>query len=663
MNNRLIYKIVLLFIIHYSLFINPLRASDTLTILFTHDLHSHFDAIENGKCDDAASASLHHSQLSGGYARLATAIRQVRDKAPDKTLLLDAGDVAMGAVYHTLFTSHFAELQLMQAMGYEATTIGNHDFDFGMKALQQAIDNFQLSTLNSQLSIIISNLHGLRGTRDYLILKKGGYRIGIFGLLGKEALSESLIDCFVTRNDGYELQEIRDKRLEMRDERQSSSLHSQLSINNSSLTYTVSIDAAQRMVKFLREEEKVDVVICLSHSGTHPDKQHSEDEQLAREVDGIDVIISGHSHTVLTEPIAVNHTIIGSAGAYGKYLGCIRLVMRAEKRPEPVEYQLIEIDGRLDEDTAIKGEIAHFRALVEQNYFRRLGIQKIDEIIALNPTIIPAEPDSLALGHLVADAFRAAAQSVAQQPIDVAVAPRGTVRADLPAGDITPGNVFNILSLGIGYDSLPGFPLLKVFITGKEIRDLCEVDTGISGALPDARLFFSGLRYHYNPKSLIFNRVKKIEVRDNTGNYTEIKDNQLYSVVCGLYTAKMIGIVKNNSYGILSIVPKNASGEPVNDWKTVVVKDTAGREIKEWIALKNYLQSFPVDNLGVPHIRFTEPLAARQIKEQGFSLTQEINYLNTFALCIYIIIVLLNVTLLLLIYIIIRKIIKCRKKT
>ncbi len=627
MNNLKVYKrIIVLFIIHYSLFITPLRAGDTLTVLFTHDLHSHFNS-EKGK---------------GGFARLAAIADRIRSEAPDKTLLLDAGDVAMGTFFHTLFQSHFAEWQLMQRMGYDATCVGNHDFDFGVNALSRAINN----TACAAPVILSTNLRGLPCTREYIVLEKAGYRIGIFSLLGKEALSESLIDEGALQIEDYEA---------------GTGPIADPAALVTPLIYSSPIETARAMVKLLREKERADLVICLSHSGTHPQRRHSEDEKLARKVKGIDLIISGHSHTVLPVPLWIRkRTLLASAGAYGEYLGVVK-VHKEGNKPVFSNYKLLCIDRNIPEAPHIKEEITRYQQLVEEQYLKPRGYRHFDDTIAYNPVRLPAEPDSTALGSLIAEAFSYAVQKASGQRPDVAVVPRGTIRADLHQGVVSPEELFNILSLGIGYDGAYAFPLLKAYITGRELRDLCEVDASIGRIMPEARLFFGGLRYEYNPNSLIFNRTKKIELKDSLGNYATPADDQLYSVVCGLYTAKMIGLVKGRSFNILSILPKDSEGVAVDNWEKLLVRDTSGAEVKEWVALANYLKSQPENGAGIPQIKFTERLEEQKIRQSGFSLHDEFKYLTQFGLYAYITIMLLCVTLLFLLNAIIRRIIKYKK--
>ena len=630
------------------------HTQDTLTILFTHDLHSYF---EGTKVQDEQTLNF---RRVGGYARLAMEINRLRSVQPDKTLLLDAGDVTTGTFYHLLHVSQFAELQLMNMIGYDAITIGNHDFDFGASALQEAIDNGQYILHNEGFetisALIASNLRGLKGTKEYIVFEKAGYRIGVFGLLGKGALKEIAME-----NEKLQVIPKKVSRNKLKD------LHrkhkSETTPTELLEPYTISFEdpvlTAQRMVEILREEEKADIVICISHSGTDKRRKHSEDEQLAKKVPGIDVIISGHSHTVLKEPLKVNHTLIGSAGEYGRYLGLIKLVL-AENQPKTVDYRLIEINESIAEDWTVKTTVEKFKSIIEERFLRPVGLS-FDEPVATSKVFLPAVPDSLALGSLIADAFRYTAQQFDSLHIDIAVVPRGTIRSDLFPGPVTTADLFQILSLAKSADNWAS-PMVKLYVTGKELRDICEVDASVAKFMPDMQLFFSGLRYSYNSNSLIFNRVKKIEVMDSAGNYAPPVNNQLYSVVCGLYTAKLVGLMEDRSFEILSVRPKDIEGNVITDLSTAIITDKNGEEVKEWLALYSYLKSFPVDEHHLPQINFSDKLSDRKIKERDFSLVKEIKYMNNFALYVYVISLLLGVTLMFLIFVIIRKIIRYYRK-
>ena len=279
----------------FAAFIAPSALADasdsgSLRILFTHDLHASLEpakvADENGRFSEA-----------GGFARLATAIREARADSPESTLLVDAGDYSVGTLYQALETTQSPELRLMGMMGYEAVTVGNHEFDCTITGFADSL-NAAVQSGDVLPAYVMSNIslpgddaktEALRaamdayGVTEYTVVEKSGFRIGIFGVLGEEALADAPMSAPAVFED--------------------------------------IADAAKRMVEILKKEEKVDLVVCLSHSGTNEDVSESEDEQLAKAVPDIDVIISGHTHTVLQQPIVTGDTIIVSCGSDSAYLG------------------------------------------------------------------------------------------------------------------------------------------------------------------------------------------------------------------------------------------------------------------------------------------------------------------------------------------------------
>lgn len=520
-------------------------AQNEITILFTHDLHSAFLGTNH----------------QGGYARLFSVIENERSLHPASTLLLDAGDIAMGSFFHTLFMTESSELRLMGKMGYDVTTFGNHDFDFGIKALANALKiarNYTPTPL-----IVAANLRlkdqsrraaaqRQYGIKEYIIVEKEGKRIGIFGLLGSEAFDNAP--------------------------------------NAAVLHYEEPVDCAKRIVKILREQEKADIIICLSHSGSSTNKKYSEDEILARKAAGIDIIISGHSHTVLPEPIIVGNTIIASAGSRGKYLGSITLNVE-QKSPKLIDYKLIAITNLFPENDSIKKAIEYFKEKVEEQYLQPLGLH-FDDTVAHSCFELSAQANIAGeseLGALIADAYLQAALRNGKTA-HIGVVTSGGIRDNLYTGYVTEDQIFNILSLGVGPDGKAGYPLVLLHLTGKELWDLCELDASISPMLTYAQLFFSGLRYEYNPHRLFCNRVTRVEVKDETGNFVKPDPEKLYAVVASLYSAQMLEVVKAKTHGILSLTPKTAEGIPTDDYEAAILKDNSGNEIKEWLAFENYLR-------------------------------------------------------------------------
>lgn len=576
------------------------QETNVTTILFTHDLHSHFLPQPT-----AAGGE------SGGYARLKTVIDGERAMNPD-ALLVDGGDFSIGSLIQTLYTTQAAELRTMGAMGYDAVTIGNHEFDhkgtgFGemlnsakaaqttamglltdsqypprnleayqaqygpltlaLPALLEA--NYAPADDNPDRAFIRSAMENY-GVTDCVTLERGGVTYGLFGLMGVDS-----DECAPT----------------------------------SGFTRTDAAKAAKRCVETLKGEG-AEIIVCLSHSGTGDSLASSEDEELAKAVDGIDVIVSGHTHSTLAEPLVVNDTYIVSSGPYCQNLGSLTFSWDDGGEKRLLDYRLIPIDETVAENPEIAGLVEQWKDMVGETYLARYGLT-YDEVLThsdydLN-TPASAVQENNGLGTLVSDAFlwadRTLNAAYADSPHTVSVTADGVLRANLPAGDLTVAMAFDVLSMGVGEDGTSGFPLVAVYLTGKELKAAMEVDASVTPIMPAAQLYMSGAKYAFNTKRMFFNRVYDAALTDvtfdesGTGNAYEIDDNALYRVVTGMYSAQMLGTVKSKSMGLLSLEPKQANGTPVTDFADCILYDANGNELKEWYALAAYLEQFGEDGL------------------------------------------------------------------
>lgn len=547
--------------------------SHETTVLFTHDLHSHFlpqTAADGGE--------------SGGYARLATVLRQERAQHPD-ALTLDGGDFSIGSLIQTLYTSKAPELRTMGALGYDATTAGNHEFDhegLGFARMLTAartsgdtvpallMANYKPSNDNPD-QLDIQRAMSAYGVKDYMLLERGGITYGIFGLMGTDS-----DDCAPT--SGFTLED--------------------------------PIEAAKRCVKAL-EEQGAQFIICLSHGGTNVKESKSEDQQLAKKVDGIDLIISGHTHTTLTEPIVEGDTYIVSAGPYCENLGSITLEWTEDGEKTLKDYHLTSIDETVAEDQTIATLVESWKNQVSSSYLASYGLS-YDQVLTTSDYDLPKPQNKdrvdNALGNLVADAYHWASTTLVEDAPDVetvAVVADGVLRASLYKGNITTSQAFDVLSMGVGEDGKSGYPLVSCYLTGKELKAVMEVDASVSPIMTGTQLYMSGAQYSFNTHRLIFNRVTGAQLEEpayavNFGSQSlsKLENDKLYRVVSGMYSAQMLGTVKDKSFGILSIVPKDENGQPITDFSTRILRDKNGNEIKEWYALAAYLQNFGTD--GVP---------------------------------------------------------------
>lgn len=473
----------------------------------------------------------------------------------------------------------------MGALGYDATTAGNHEFDhegLGFARMLTAartsgdtvpallMANYKPSDDNPD-QLDIQRAMSAYGVKDYMLLERGGVTYGIFGLMGTDS-----DDCAPT--SGFTLED--------------------------------PIEAAKRCVKAL-EEQGAQFIICLSHGGTNVKESMSEDQQLAKKVDGIDLIISGHTHTTLTEPIVEGDTYIVSAGPYCENLGSITLEWTEDGEKTLKDYRLTPIDETVAEDQTIATLVEGWKNQVSSSYLASYGLS-YDQVLTTSDYDLPKPQNKdrvdNALGNLVADAYHWASTTLVEDAPDVetvAVVADGVLRASLYKGNITTSQAFDVLSMGVGEDGKSGYPLVSCYLTGKELKAVMEVDASVSPIMTGTQLYMSGAQYSFNTHRLIFNRVTGAQLEEpayavNFGSQSlsKLENDKLYRVVSGMYSAQMLGTVKDKSFGILSIVPKDENGQPITDFSTRILRDKNGNEIKEWYALAAYLQNFGTD--GVP---------------------------------------------------------------
>ncbi|QRM90914.1 bifunctional metallophosphatase/5'-nucleotidase [Lacinutrix sp. WUR7] len=259
-----------------------------ITILHTNDVHSHIDAFgpEDGR-----------NPNQGGVARRASLIQNLRNENPN-TLLLDAGDIFQGTPYFNYYGGEL-EFKLMSMLKYDAATIGNHDFDNGVNGLLAQLPHAKFDFLSANYDFSNTVLDAY--IKPYKVFKKGGIKIGVFGL-------------------GVELNGLVDKNL------------------YKETKYLDPTEIAQDMSRILKENEKCDLVICLSHLGYHY-KNFTEkisDLNLAKATKDIDLIIGGHTHTFLPKPTIAKNSIgknvlVNQVGCYGINLGKIDFYFDADK--------------------------------------------------------------------------------------------------------------------------------------------------------------------------------------------------------------------------------------------------------------------------------------------------------------------------------------------
>jgi 5'-nucleotidase/UDP-sugar diphosphatase len=578
----------------------------TFTILHTNDMHSNLIGL--GPATDYTPNILNEDQTIGGFARVATVIaeRSKARQAQGPVLVLDAGDFSMGTAFGAASRETGSELQLMFKLGYDATTFGNHDFDLGPDGLGKTIGVaakagripaiVAANTTFAKDDATLVDLQRLAREgviRRYIVIERGGMRFGLFGVIGKEAI-------FYTGGAG-------------------------------AVAFSDAVEAAKEMVTVLRETEKVDVVIALSHSGLEEAKDgiitDGDDARLAKAAPGIDVVVGGHSHTALHQAIIVNdRTPVVQAGKYTENVG--ELVITLDGAKLTVEsYALHPIDDTISGDRSVTDEITKYKQMITEAVFAPRGYSVDQPLVRVAQDVPNTFTDLVAstpLANFVTDAFRAATGA------DIGFTANGMVRAGFTRGTSgvqTVYDVFAVAPLGAGVvDPTAGSALVTAYFTGQELKHLLEFFLVDNPAHPGE--FFpraSGLRFRYDPSRPRFDVVTAVELGDLDRGYQAIaiagQDERLYSLTCPLYLAVIIVAIPKYSKGLLPLVPKNMQGQPLDSrvealelprahtpyllppsgtvdktsLATTGEKD-AIQEIKEWQAIMDHLRRLPIAN-------------------------------------------------------------------
>lgn len=572
----------------------------TFTILHTNDEHSHLIP---------HPVSNYHPVIEnpsmGGFARLAGMVNRIRnEKAPQQepVLLFSGGDILGGSAFAWLLLRGLTpELSLMQAIGYDAVVIGNHEFDYGSYLFSDYLKSSGYPEAGNRTAILGTNVnpppdHPLSDMdirRTVIKELENGLRVGLLGLLGEDAESKTAFPEPVEFADPLE--------------------------------------SARQAVQDLKQQG-TDVIISVNHSGVY------EDRILAREVPGIDVIIGGHSHTALYKPVVEGETIIVQAGSYLNYLGMLelrwdpemgRVSLLNEERDNPY---LIPLDHTVTPDPDVANLIEHYEFRLNKwvEEMTNGHITDIRQTIAASDFTLSAGPAGreTGLGNFITDAMRVIAGEATGKRVDVAVQANGAIRSHITPGvmEWSEGNIsfYDMVmatGLGSGDDGNPGYPLVSFYLTENEIRNAMEISHLLYEILGNTYfLQFSGVRMEYDPGRAVLlhipfsgtplptsRTVLHADLYTGSGLQTvndewtpiEKGSDRLLHVVTDYYIASFLPMV-GEMLPNLTIEFKNEAGDPVELDDTIIQRN--GNELKVWQAVTEYTAGMPVNRSGLPGI-------------------------------------------------------------
>ncbi len=445
----------------------------TLTVLHANDTHSNMFPLGAGAAEDNSrghgraagrglgfenglSAGRVFNLESGGIARMSTLIRRLRAENPD-VLALHAGDVFVGTFEFNKYLG-YPELKIMEGL-YDAMTLGNHEFDLGLDGLAGILDGTTADDAPIGLPLLCANVDfgnsPLEGVVAPSIIRTiGGIKVGVFGIVTEDPQHYS--PAVASRLSGriYEIAGIR--------------------------------AAALR-------SSGCEVVVCLSHLGAMADALGLS------KVDGIDIIVGGHSHDAIEAPILLNGKIIVQAGMFGLYLGELRV--RLENGAVVLDrYRLHRIDGAIKEDPRLKGRLNALREGIVED--PRFGPVYTRRIAWAAKDIVKQWPESggfrdTPLGNLVTDAIMAGLTKAGIQA-DFALEALGYIAYKIPKGKVVGNDVLRAVPYGHDSETGYGYKIVIVPLPGSLVLGGLEYTLSALPYTKDLCMQASGLTYAYD---------------------------------------------------------------------------------------------------------------------------------------------------------------------
>jgi len=557
-----------------------------LTILNLNHLQSGLNGF--GPESQYTPDSVNDDKTFGGVARMATIIERVREQVKGDVLVFEAGDSTTGTAFSMITTAYAPEMRAYDALGMSAITIGNHDLDGGPDIAAQII---RAGRSVSHIPVLASNLVTSSESdaddavealfdegiieREVLLSLPSGLRVGLIGLLGVDAADKA---------PGMAPLSIRP-------------------LDEAAQEYTDSL-----------KSKGADIVVALSHSGIKKGPEDGEDEVLAKAVDGLDIIVSGHTYAALTEVEGDADTFIVQAGDRAQYLGQLTLDVY-ENRVALVDYQLITVDDSVPGDPAVQKMVDEMVGKVNEA-LNPYGFS-YDQVLAESDFDLSKETFAESgLGDLVTDAVLAAANEflTGQTQVIAAVDANGEIFDSLYKGRITVADAFRTRALGYGPDGVMGYPMITFYLTADELRQVCEVMVWAPTLLgdDDYTVQVSGLRFIKDPVGDLFDSVRKIYLKQgNAYSDTPLDlsktNTELYRVATNYFLGEMIAVVSEQTAGLLTITPKDENGTPIKDLATTMIDTDPSaegvQEMKYWWTLLWYLSTFEdTDGDNIPNL-------------------------------------------------------------
>ena len=450
------------------------------------------------------------------FPKLVTAVNEAR-ATNENALLLHAGDVFSGTLYFNEFLGQ-ADLEFMNLMKFDAMTLGNHEFDLGgsdegHKALTEFVKGAEFPIITANVNFSQDKLFDGLVSDTYptnpengkiysgIVKEIDGEKVGIFGLTTEETKDIAFVG---------------------------------------SVQFENYIEEAKKAVAAF-EAQGINKIIAVTHIGYNDNPKVDNDILLAKNVEGIDVIVGGHSHDMLDKPFVVDTNTVGTtqdttlivqAQEYGKFLGTLDVTFDENGVVTEYEGALIDIAKVADNEATLK-LLEPYKTRVDEVSNQEIGVKlaaALENPRSNDDSKVSVRANETILGNLITDGMRAKAQKFTDKKVVMAIQNGGGIREAIPAGNVTVGQVITVLPFGN--------TLALMDVTGAELKAAFEVSVKNAPEENGGFLHVSGARVVFDSSKPADERVVSIELLNEDGTYTAIEDSKTYTVATNAFTAK-----------------------------------------------------------------------------------------------------------------------------
>ncbi len=563
----------------------------SVSVVYTGGIHSHVKSVDG----------------RGGISRISTFYKE-QQAADANAFYVDAGNFSMGTAFQAAFMQEALELRGLAAAGCDVTTLGVSEFDYGLRALGKMLKAAKKKAGNEEQTADAATA-GTNGST---------YTAGTYSTAYDSAAAGVKLPYIVCSNIDW------DKTLKEADNEDAAYLEKAMKeygvnhfrsvtkgtrkivmigitgekaaagLESKGIYFEDPVSAAKDTIKKIRKKVKdVDMIVCLGQFGA--EDTTGEAERMAEEVKDIDLIVAGDRGEGLKEPVKAGHARIVSAGADSRLAGIITFT---EKNAGKRDYKytkgwLKKLDGSVVEDAGTLAGAGELEQDLNDSYFEKHGYKAGQELAENDIDFSGIErfrsgsaPDPF--GDLLVDSYFLGAKETGDKAA-VAIASTKAIDRVLPQGELTVDDTFDMSSERLGPDGTVGSALVRVYFTGKDLKNIAEAKVSVIPEKKDMCFYISGIRYSYNTHRVKYNRVFK--VTDEDGN--ALKDDSLYPAVCDLEFLGMVSDISDSGMGMIPIEIRDKDGKalPEEKWESMTI-EKHGEEMKIWQAVADKLDSF-----------------------------------------------------------------------